>query len=147
MKRSFGSPVLDVVSRLLMPFLVVFAVYVILHGHESPGGGFQGGVLLAGAVILVRLVRGRETDWGLQRRGALFLAAFGVFLYAAVGFAALLFNGNFLDYSALPFPAEWGHHRALGTLIVEIAVACGVMGVMLSIFDCLLDQEERLHDR
>lgn len=147
MKRSFGSPVLDVVSRLMMPFLMLFAVYVVLHGHTSPGGGFQGGTILAGSVILIRLVRGRESDWGVHRRGAIVLASSGVFLFALIGFLALPRGGRYLDYGALPLPVSSAHVRALGTLGIEIGVALGVMGVMLLIFDCLVDQEERLHGR
>ena len=67
MKTPFGSPVLDAACRLLVPFILLFALYVVAHGHYSPGGGFQGGTIIAAAIIMIRLVRGRATGWGLRR--------------------------------------------------------------------------------
>ena len=59
MRSTFGSPVLDAAARLLVPFMWLFAAYVLIHGHDSPGGGFQAGVILAASLILLRLVRGQ----------------------------------------------------------------------------------------
>lgn len=134
--RPLASPVLDTASRLLTPFIFVFAAYVVAHGHVSPGGGFQGGILLAAALILVRLVR-RERTWGLSPRGALVAACTGVAIFAATGFAALAFGGRFLDYGALPLPLDPAATRAAGSLVIEVGVGLGVMGVMLLIFDAL----------
>ena len=145
MKTPFGSVVLDAASRLLTPFLLLFAVYVIVHGHDSPGGGFQGGTILAAAVILIRLIRGRTAPWGLRRTSALRLACCGVGLYAAIGFIDVLFGGNYLDYSALPLPFESGKVRAIGSFGIEVGVAMGVTGVLVLIFDVLAaweDEEE-----
>lgn len=142
MKTSFGSPVLDAACRLLVPFIVLFAIYVIVHGHDSPGGGFQGGTIMAAAMILVRLVRGRGTVWGLRRTGALRLACCGVGLYAGIGFMSLFFGGNYLDYGALPLPFEPPEVRAIGSFGIEVGVAMGVTGVLLLIFDALTGWEE-----
>ena len=68
MRSPFGSPVLDVACRLSIPFILLFAAYVIVHGHDSPGGGFQGGAILAATIILIRMVRGGERPWALDRR-------------------------------------------------------------------------------
>jgi multicomponent Na+:H+ antiporter subunit B len=141
-KTSFGSTVLDAACRLLIPFLLLFAVYVIAHGHDSPGGGFQGGTILAAAVILIRLVRGRTTPWGLSRLGALRLACCGVGLYAAIGFLDVLFGGNYLDYGALPLPFAPGTVRAIGSFSIEVGVAMGVTGVLVLIFDVLAAWED-----
>ena len=78
MRTPFGSAVLDAACRVLVPFVLLFAVYVVAHGHDSPGGGFQGGAILAAAVILIRLVHGQDAIWGLTRVGALRLACGGV---------------------------------------------------------------------
>ena len=144
MNVPFGSPVLDAACRVLAPFMLLFAVYVVIHGHDSPGGGFQGGVIFAAALILIRLVRGRAVSWGLGPRGALALACGGVSLFAGIGVLSLLFGGNYLDYGALPLPLEGGELRAVGTLGIEIGVALGVTGVLVLIFDLLVapDQEE-----
>ncbi len=142
MKRPFGSPVLDAAARLLAPYILVFALYVIFHGHDSPGGGFQGGTILAAAVILIQLVRGEEVRWRVSRPQCVLLACAGVGLYAAIGIAAVLAGGAFLDYGVLPFPVHGAEVRAMGTLLVEVGIAGGVMGVMILIFDLLATPEE-----
>jgi multicomponent Na+:H+ antiporter subunit B len=148
MKAPFGSPVLDAACRLLVPFILLFALYVIAHGHYSPGGGFQGGTIIAAVLLMIRLVRGRDTTWGLQRLGALRLACCGVGLYAGIGFLSLFFRGNYLDYGKLPIPLAGGELRAVGSLGVEIGVAMGVTGALVLIFDTLTaweDGEEAEH--
>ncbi len=134
---AFGSPVLDAAVRLLTPFLMLFAAYVLAHGHDSPGGGFQGGAVLAGALILVRLVHGRDVAWGLRPEAAVALACGGALLYAGIGAAALAFGGSYLDYSALPLPAAGAAKRALSTLVIEASVFIAVTGVLSLIFYCL----------
>lgn len=138
MNLPFGSTVLDAASRLLAPFILLFGAYVIAHGHYSPGGGFQGGVIVAAALILVRLVRGSATEWGLTRARALVLACAGVLFYAAIGFLSLLREGRYLDYGALPLDLEPVHLRAVGSFGIEVGVGMGVVGVMVLIFDSLV---------
>ena len=137
MRMPFGSPVLDAACRMLVPFVLLFAVYVVAHGHDSPGGGFQGGTILAAAIILIRLVHGQDAIWGLTRVGALRLACGGVGLFAGIGFLCLPFAGNYLDYGALPLPLETVTVRFVGTLGIEAGVAMAVTGVLVLIFDAL----------
>jgi multicomponent Na+:H+ antiporter subunit B len=141
-RTPFGSTILDAACRLATPFIMLFAIYVIVHGHDSPGGGFQGGTILAAVMILIRLVRGRVTPWGLNRSGALRLACCGVGLYAGIGFLSLLFAGNYLDYGALPLPFETAEVRAMGSFGIEVGVAMGVTGVLVLIFDALAGWED-----
>ena len=137
MRSGFGSPVLDAACRLLVPFMWLFAAYVLAHGHDSPGGGFQGGVILAASIILLRLVRGGETVSAFTSNDALTLACAGPLLYGGIGVASLLFGGNFLDYGALPLPMDPARVRAIGTLGIEAGVMVGVAGVLVVIFDTL----------
>lgn len=137
MTESFGSDVLDTASRILIPFITLFALYVVLHGHQSPGGGFQGGAILAGAMILSRLIRGRGAKSWLDLRRAVTLACVGALLYAGIGLFSLVASRNFLDYSALPLPFHGGRLRELGSLGVEIAVFLVVTAALVMIFDVL----------
>jgi multicomponent Na+:H+ antiporter subunit B len=132
-----GSPVLDTAVRLLAPFVLLFAAYVVTHGHYGPGGGFQGGVILAVALILVRIVRGEKTSWGLGRGRSLALASAGLALYAGIGFLALVSGGRFLDYGAARLALAPVQLRALGSFGVEVGVGLAVMGVILLLFDTL----------
>lgn len=136
MKEPFGSGILDAAARLLAPFILVFALYVVFHGHDSPGGGFQGGTLLAAALMLLRLVRGRDARVGPGPRGALLLACAGAGLYVLIGAVAVAADRAFLDYSA------FGRPRAELSFLVETGVGVGVAGVMLLIFETLAAEEE-----
>jgi len=125
--------ILRVVSKLLIPYILLFALYVQFHGDYGPGGGFQAGVIFAAAFILYGLVFGLET----ARRAAPPVliettAALGVLLYAGVGVVAMLMGGAFLDYSVLKHDATHGQH--LGILLVELGVGVTVASVMIVIF-------------
>lgn len=141
MKHRFGSPLLDAAARLLTPYILLFALYVLFHGHHSPGGGFQGGTILAAGVILIRLVRGRQAGWGIGRRRAALLAASGVLIYAGVGVVCMLMGAEFLNYGALPLPVGIPERRFLGILGIEIGVTISVMGTMILIFDMLTNRQ------
>lgn len=138
MIQPHQSAVVATTTRLLQPWLWLFALYVLLHGHDSPGGGFQAGVILAAAVILEALAYGDHSPrYRVVRQRAVPLAALGVLLYAATGMAGLL-GGNFLDYSRLPLQADAAAlRRWTGILLVELGVCLGVMGSLVVIFDRL----------
>jgi multicomponent Na+:H+ antiporter subunit B len=137
MAYAFGSDVLDATARMLTPFIVLFAVYVVVHGHTSPGGGFQGGAIFAAALILVRLVRGAASGLLLSSRATLAIASVGVFVYFGIGLLSLFYGGNFLDYSALPFPYEGAHLREIGSLTIEVGVFIAVTSILVLIFQVL----------
>lgn len=139
MITPYESLVVRVVTKILVPFVQVFALYVLMHGHESPGGGFQGGTILAASIILTRFtLEHRLSLRYAPGAAAIRLGAIGVLLYAAVGFAPLLWGGAFLDYDNVPVPGlPTARLRALGILAVEAGVALAVTGVLVSIFDDL----------
>lgn len=143
MNTAFGSSLLDAACRLLVPFIMLFAAYVLVHGHDSPGGGFQAGAMLAAVVILIRMLRGEASTWGLHRMQALRLAVYGVSLFAGVGLVCLLFSGNYLDYGVLPLPLAAANIRALGTLVIEVGVTMCVTGVLVLIYDALTSGEAK----
>ncbi len=146
MKTSFGSSILEAACRLPVPFIILFAIYVVIHGHDSPGGGFQGGAILAATLILIRMVRGEDGLWGLDRTRAAVLACCGVGLFAGIGLLTMLFAGNYLDYGALPLPLKPEKVRFMGSLGIEIGVAMAVTGVLVLIFDALTGGEMQESD-
>lgn len=137
----YDSVTVRTVVKTLVPFIQVFGLYVVFHGATSPGGGFQGGAILAASLILTRLTAGPGVSVGyLPGLGALRLGAVGVLIYAGVGYLPLIWGAPFLDYGAVPLPIPEGHAaevRALGIEAVEVGVAVAVCSVMLSIFDDL----------
>ena len=125
--------VLRTVSKALIPFILLFGLYVQTHGDFGPGGGFQAGVIFASAFILYGLVFGlgnarRVVPSGLLRM----LAALGVLIFAGTGIAALLMGGNYLEYAAFAEDPVTGNH--IGIWLVELGVGITVSAVMVTIF-------------
>ena len=124
--------VLRVVAKLLIPFVLLFGLYVQFHGDFGPGGGFQAGVILAAAVIFYGLIYGLDDARKVVPEALVeSMMAVGVLLYAGVGVAGLLLGGNYLDYFVLDRDSVVGQHR--GIFWVEVGVAVTVSGVMLKI--------------
>jgi len=125
--------ILRVSTKIIVPTVLLYALYVQFHGDFGPGGGFQAGVIFAAGVILYSLVFGlKRTQRVIPSWVARLLASAGVLIYAGVGVVALLLGGQFLDYSVLAHNPE--HGQEYGILLVEIGVMTTVMGVMLTIF-------------
>jgi len=126
--------VLRVVSKLLMPFILLFALYVQFHGDYGPGGGFQAGVIFGAGFILYALVYGidmaRQVARGLVLRVVM---AFGLLLYVGVGYANLVLGANFLDYGSFD-SHDPAHGEHLGILLVELGVGITVAATMVVIF-------------
>ena len=132
------SIIVKTLCRLLAPFIQVFGLYVIMHGHTSPGGGFQGGVILASSFILLAIGFGIEE---VKRRFSLVavtvFTSTGVLIYAGTGVVCLLLGANFLDYGILPVAEP----RSIGMLAIEVGVGITVMAAMVSIFHDLITFE------
>lgn len=125
--------VIRVVSKLLIPFILLFGLYVQFHGDYGPGGGFQAGVIFASALILYALVFGLENARKVVPDGVIrFGMAAGVLIYGLTGVASLLLGGNYLDYSYLSDNPVSGQH--LGIFVVELGVGVTVCSVMIAIF-------------
>ena len=137
--------IVETTCRLMIPIIQLFALYVVAHGHHSPGGGFQGGVIFGASFILLALASDLQAaqKWVPENR-ILNLAGIGIFIYAGFGFLCLLLGSNFLDYSILHkvmgvTPIEARSHSMLG---VEIGVAFTVAAIMFSIYSNLASKGE-----
>jgi multicomponent Na+:H+ antiporter subunit B len=125
--------ILRVVAKLLIPIIILYALYVQFHGDFGPGGGFQAGVIFSVAFILYALVYGLETAERAMPEPVLrILASLGVLIYAGTGVATLLLGGNFLDYNVLADDPVAGQH--IGILVIELGVGVTVSSVMLLVF-------------
>ncbi len=122
-----------VVGRLLIPFIVLFGLYVLFHGEYGPGGGFQAGAIIATGIILYALLDGEAQALKAVPRPVLMgMVVGGATLYGAVGVAGIALGGSFLDYSVLADDPVKG--QQLGILIIEVGVGLAVCGSLLSIF-------------
>jgi multicomponent Na+:H+ antiporter subunit B len=125
--------ILRVVVKLLIPLIILFALYVQFHGDYSPGGGFQAGVIFSAAFILYALIFGLDaTERVLPPQILRIFASLGLLIYAGTGVAAMLRGGNFLDYSLLAADPLAGQH--MGIIVIELGVGITVASVMLLIF-------------
>lgn len=125
--------VLRSMTRLLVPVIVLFALYVQFHGDYGPGGGFQAGVILASALILNAMVAGVERTMTAVPIEALRLAGLiGVMVFIGVGLVAMALGGHFLDYGPLAHDPKHGQH--IGIILVELGVGITVFSVITAIF-------------
>ncbi len=126
--------ILRIVTRLLLPYILLFALYVQFHGDFGPGGGFQAGIIFGSGIILYGLIFGLHAARRVARPSVLErLLAFGLLLYGGVGVVTMLAGGNFLSYGALN-PQHPGHGQHWGILLIELGVGIAVAAAMVLIF-------------
>lgn len=127
--------VLRVGVKLLIPLIMLFALYVQFHGDYGPGGGFQAGVIFASAMVLYGLVFGLSELARVAPLNVLTtLMALGWIFYIAVGYAGLALGGMYLDYNVLADDTRHGQHY--GIMMVEFGVGVTVASTMLVFFQC-----------
>ena len=129
----------SLLTALVAPILVL-GIDIVLHGHLTPGGGFQGGVILMGALFLVYLA-GTHIGLGPFRPMAAMETAEGIGAagFALIGVGGLIIAGAYLE-NFLPFGAA--NHLVSGGVIplLNIAVGLEVMGALLIVIGEFLDQ-------
>jgi len=129
--RREASEILETGAGFLFPLIVLFGAYIFTHGHLSPGGGFQGGVVVATAFLLL-LLAGRIRAFG---HGPMALVeSLSGFAYVAVALAGLIFAAGFLDPRFLP-RGEFGRLFSAGAIpiiysLVGLKVGAELMGVL-----------------
>ncbi|HLA48147.1 MAG TPA: Na(+)/H(+) antiporter subunit B [Nitrospinota bacterium] len=137
MINRFENIIIQTISRLLIPPIQLYALYVIAHGHYSPGGGFQGGCILGASFILMVIAYDiKETKRMISEKINTIFISLGVIIYSGIGAVCLILGADYLDYGILNkiFSVSPAKARALGTFGVEIGVGITVMAVMVSIF-------------
>jgi len=127
-----------VITKILLPFIMLYALYVQFHGDYSPGGGFQAGVIFAAAIILYALIfKVAEAERVIPPSVARVLMAVGLLIYVGTGFLTTFLGGAFLDYDVLAHDPTHGQHYWL--LLIEFGVGLAVTTVMITIFYAFVD--------
>ncbi len=125
--------ILRVGAKILIPFILLFALYVQFHGDYGPGGGFQAGVIFAAGIVLYALVFGLKAAHRVLPPWVVYVcSALGVLIFAGTGYVTMALGGAFLDYGVLAHDPEHGQHY--GILLVELGVLVTVFGVMVAVF-------------
>ena len=131
--------ILRAVSKLLIPLIMLFALYVQFHGDFGPGGGFQAGAIFSAGFVLYSLIFSFDKLVSLVSFRLLeIISAVGVLLYLGVGFLCMAFGGEFLNYSVLGDTQVAGQH--IGILTVELGVFFSVFSVLLLIYYCFVSR-------
>jgi multicomponent Na+:H+ antiporter subunit B len=125
--------VLHVIAKIMIPLIMLYALYVQFHGEYSPGGGFQAGVIFATAFILYGMIYGlRAVFQVVSPKTLCWLMALGVILFAGTGFVSLFLGSHYLDYNVLALDPVYGQHA--GIIFVDLGVGICVAAVMISVF-------------
>ena len=131
--------ILRIGTKLILPFILLFALYVQFHGDYGPGGGFQAGVITAAMLVLLTITFGLQAA---QRIASPLLVQrlipLGVLIYVGTGIAGMLLGKNFLDYSPLARDSAHGHE--LGIFLVEAGVLITVSSTMTAIFYAFVER-------
>jgi multicomponent Na+:H+ antiporter subunit B len=131
--------ILRVGTKLILPFMLLFALYVQFHGDYGPGGGFQAGVITAGMVILLAITFGFDTAQRIAPQALVErMVPLGVLIFAGTGVVGLLPGRNFLDYAVFSHDPAHGHE--LGIFLVEAGVLITVAGTMTALFYAFVER-------
>ena len=133
------SEIVKTVSKIFAPLIVVFGIYITLHGHLTPGGGFAGGIIIAGAIILLvlafggikeRLARERKTTSRLESSGILlfwFVGVFGLIIggifflnFIGKGIPFAIFSSGIIPICNIAIAAEVG--GAISTILLALVL-------------------------
>ena len=139
------SIIIIYISRFLLPFIFAFGIYVQVNSSDSPGGGFQAGVLMASALILHSIVFGAPSTLRvLPFRYLLSIACFGMSLYLLTGTVSSLFGKTFLDYGVFTNKFIKPHlAQELGIFLVELGVGLAVFSTICIIYYSFIQRGTR----
>ncbi|MFP3035461.1 MAG: Na(+)/H(+) antiporter subunit B [Wolbachia sp.] len=127
------DPVLNAVTFLMVPFIILFALYIQFHGDYTPGGGFQAGIIIASGIILYSMLFGISVTLKAIPYSVIKLTnMIGILIYGGTGIVTVLFSKSFLSYDILLTNNVAG--QKFGILLVELGVALTVFSSMLIIY-------------
>ena len=134
-------------ADVIMPFAFVYIFYIILHGHLSPGGGFQGGILAVALVILLYLGYGyKTTKQALMPEAMRRLEGLALVIYVVLAMAGIVYAGQFCQNFAFN-NGHIGELHSAGTIAfmdeaVAFNVVTGSIVLSLGMLGLLLKQDE-----
>jgi multicomponent Na+:H+ antiporter subunit B len=130
--------VLKTVVSFIIPYLILYAIYIQLNGEVSPGGGFQAGVIFASGIIAFDLLNGsKKTCEFFSEKALIICGILGVLIYASTGLVSFLFDDNYLNYNSIA-KTPWVNHpltgQHIGIFFIEIGVGLTVSSIMCLIY-------------
>ncbi len=130
-------PIIKYITSFIIPYIILYSIYIQLNGESSPGGGFQAGVIFASSLIAYDLVYGnRKLSRYFPPNVLISIAVLGVAIYAIVGTISLFFNDNYLNYYSLTnFINDKLLAQHIAIVIVEIGIGLTVSAIMYLIYN------------
>lgn len=145
--RNRWSVVLAETVNGLTPVLVLFSVFLTLRGHNAPGGGFAGGLVMGSAVVLRYLAAGPRGVRSL-RIDPIVLIGTGLVVALTVGLASLVVNGAFLESSIWKWDVPLlGEVKIVTSSLFDIGVHVLVVGVVMSVIVALAEADDEMRSR
>jgi multicomponent Na+:H+ antiporter subunit B len=135
------SLILSAATRFLLPLLLLFSIFVLLRGHNEPGGGFVGGLIAAAAFALLAIATDVRTARRTLRLDPRTLIAIGLTVALASGIIALFYDLPFMTGLWVTFENLWFEELKVGTtLLFDAGVYLVVFGVTLTIIFSLAEE-------
>ncbi len=130
-KRRKASEILETGSDIVVPAIAVFGVYIFVNGHLSPGGGFQGGAVIASAILLLFLT---HPSYSLNHKVLKVIESFSGTVFVGLGLLGLILAGGFLDSRFLP-AGEFGRILSAGAIpliysLIGLKVGTELVGIL-----------------
>jgi multicomponent Na+:H+ antiporter subunit B len=135
--------VIRTICRVLVPFIQLFGLYVIVHGPVSPGGGFQGGVIVGTSMILLALSYDLSTaEARASHKIRIAMDSIGSLMFAGIGLLALLAGGLFMEFDVIPLPMPPAEVRGIMILLIGVAIGIHIMALAASLFLHIAEDHE-----
>jgi len=144
-KKYQTSIVVRLVTRMMCPFIVMFGIFLIVHGHLTPGGGFQGGVAIGASFILYALAFNKKDGRDIVSSFTLkCVASVGAYIYIFMGLLGIFFGYHFLANKAAGIAPRgtFGELLSGGTLFwINLGVGLAVAGICIELFYAFLEEQ------
>lgn len=136
--------IVKVISRLIVPFIQLYGVFIIIHGHLSPGGGFAGGAILGAAFILYTLAFGLEKGTKkMPHKISSKIEAGGITWYILMGLIGVLAGNYFLTNREAGFlMGSTGNIISAGFIpIITLGIGFKVGSTLITLFHSLIEED------
>ncbi len=140
------SLIVKVITRLIVGIILLYGIYIVLHGHISPGGGFAGGVIIALSFVNLMLAYGKDVALKKLPKAAMsFFESMGAILFlsiALLGFSGGYFFLNFLSKEE-PFRLFSAGTIPLGDIAISLIVGAGLSAIFIALVLLKFDWEKK----
>ncbi|MCD5410777.1 MAG: MnhB domain-containing protein [Clostridiales bacterium] len=132
------------VTKWIVPFIQVYGIFIILHGHISPGGGFSGGAVLGSSIILITLSLGYKKASGIiSHNTSALLESGSIIWYVLIGIVGIISGNNFLTNRGSGFyMGEVGDVISSGMIpLITVAIGIKVASTVITLFHTIIEED------